>query len=148
MYQHIMLPFDGSELSWKAVNEGIALAKTLGSTLTLITVISPYHITVTTTVTSRIIHELEKQHEEESRKEAMKLHTDVEARTKSEGVECNGLVVMGEDPYKRIIENAEKCKCDLIMMASHGRRGLDALLLGSETVKVLTHSRIPVLVVR
>jgi len=148
MYQHIMLPFDGSELSWKAVHEGIVLAKALGAKLTLITVISPYHITVSTTVTSRIVHELEKQHEVESRTEALKLHADVEARARSEGLQCNGLVVMGDAPYKNIIEDAEKCKCDLIMMASHGHKGLDALLLGSETVRVLTHSKIPVLVVR
>jgi nucleotide-binding universal stress UspA family protein len=70
------------------------------------------------------------------------------ARAKEKGVECEGLVVVGDHPYEEIINNAQSRKCDLIMMASHGRRGLDAVLLGSETVKVLTHSTIPVLVVR
>ncbi len=148
MYQHIMLPFDGSELSLKAVHEGITLAKALGSKVTLITVVSPYHIGVTSPITSSLVHELEKHHEEESKKEAQKLHTDVAARAKSDGVQCDSLVVMGDNLYAQIIENAETRKCDLIVMASHGRRGLDAVLLGSETVKVLTHSKIPVLVVR
>lgn len=148
MYQHIMLPFDGSKLSWKAVHQGISLAKSLGSKLTLITVISPYRAAVATTVTSQIVNELERKHEEESRREAQKLHIDVESRARSDGVQCNGLIVTGDEPYRQIIENAEKCSCDLIVMASHGRKGLNALLLGSETVKVLTHSKVPVLVVR
>jgi nucleotide-binding universal stress UspA family protein len=58
------------------------------------------------------------------------------------------VVVVGDSPHEAIIENAGKRNCDLIVMASHGRRGLDAVLLGSETVKVLTHTKIPVLVVR
>jgi nucleotide-binding universal stress UspA family protein len=58
------------------------------------------------------------------------------------------VTVTGDVPYEKIIETAKKCKCDLIMMASHGRRGISGLLLGSETAKVLTHSKIPVLVVR
>ena len=148
MYQHIMLPLDGSELSLKAVHEGIALAKALGSRLTLITVVSPYRTGVTTPITSSIIHEVEESRDEEHKKAAQKLHAGIAARAKSETVQCDSLVVAGDNPYAQIIENAQACKCDLIVMASHGRRGLDALLLGSETVKVLTHSKIPVLVVR
>lgn len=148
MYQHIMLPFDGSALSLKAVHEGISLAKALGSKLTLITVVTPYHMGVSSPIVSSLTRELEKRHEEESRKEAQKLHTGVVARAKSDGVQCDSLVVMGDNPYAQIIENAATLKCDLIVMASHGHRGLDAVLLGSETVKVLTHSKIQVLVVR
>ena len=148
MYQHIMLPFDGSELSLKAVHEGITLAKALGSRMTLITVVTPYHMGVTSTIVSSLTHELEERHEEESRKVAQKLHTDVVARAKADGVQCDSLVVMSDNPYAQIIENAATRKCDLIVMASHGRSGLDAVLLGSETVKVLTHSKIQVLVVR
>lgn len=148
MYQHIMLPFDGSELSLKAVDQGIALAKALGSRMTLITVVTPYHLGISSPIVSTLTHELEKRHEEESRKEAQKLHTDIVARAKSRGVQCDSLVVMSDNPYAQIIENAATRNCDLIVMASHGRRGLDAVLLGSETVKVVTHSKIPVLVVR
>jgi nucleotide-binding universal stress UspA family protein len=64
------------------------------------------------------------------------------------GVDCTGLSVSGDDPYDAIIKQATKSKCDLILMASHGRKGLQSLLLGSETAKVLVHSKIPVLVVR
>ena len=148
MYEHIMVPLDGSELSLKAVDEGIALAKALGSRLTLITVVSPFHVGVTTPLTSDVVQGLEKDRDDEHKQEARKLHADIAARAKSEAVQCDGLVVTGDSPYAQIIENAQACNCDVIVMASHGRRGLDALLLGSETVKVLTHSKIPVLVVR
>jgi len=138
MYQHIMLPLDGSELSMTAVPQAIALAKALRSKLTLITVVSPYHTGVTTPITSGIVQDVEKGRDEEARKEAQKMHGDISARAKSEGI----------SPYAQIIENAGERKCDLIVMASHGRRGMDAILVASETVKVLTHSKIPVLVVR
>jgi nucleotide-binding universal stress UspA family protein len=124
------------------------LAKALGSKITLITVVSPYRLSVTSPITSGFVDEIEKRHDEESKKEAQKLHTEVVAGAKSEGVQCDSLVVMGDNPYARITENAQTRKCDLIVMASHGRRGFDAVVLGSETVKVLTHSKIPVLVVR
>ena len=148
MYQHILLPFDGSELSLKAVNEGIALAKALGSRVTLITVISPYHLNVSSPMTTSFVHEVERRHEEESRKEAEKLQLGLAAQAKAAGIQCDSLVVTGDNPYEAIIANAETGKCDLIVMASHGRKGLNALLLGSETVKVLTHTKIRVLVVR
>jgi nucleotide-binding universal stress UspA family protein len=74
--------------------------------------------------------------------------SEFESRARAQGVACDSLIVVGDRPYEEIIGNAGKLKCDLIMMASHGRMGVDALLLGSETTKVLAHSRIPVLVVR
>lgn len=95
-----MLPLDGSELSLKAVHEGITLAKALGSKVTLITMVTPYHLGVTSPITSNFVHELEKRHEEESRKAAQKLHSDVAARAKSEGVQCDTLVVMGNNPSR------------------------------------------------
>jgi nucleotide-binding universal stress UspA family protein len=148
MYTHIMLPLDGSELSLKAVEEGFALAKALGSKVTVITVVSPYHTGVTAPFTSGLVHEIEKSHDVEAKKAAQKLHADVAARAKAAGIQCESLVSFGDSAYVQIIDNAEASKCDLILMASHGRRGLDGFLLGSETVKVLTHSKIPVLVVR
>ena len=148
MYRHILLTLDGSELSLKAAPQALALAKALRSRLTLITVVSPYHTGVTTPITSDIVHEVEKGRDEEARKEAQKWHTDIAARARAEGIPCESLVVLGDNPYAQIIENADARSCDLIVMASHGRRGLDAILLGSETVKVLTHSKIPVLVLR
>jgi len=148
MYAHIMVPLDGSELSLKAAHESIALAKQLRSKLTLITVISPYHTGIAMPFESSLLKGIEKSHDEEAKKAAQILHADISARAKSEGIECESVVAFGESPYVQITMKAEASKCDLIVMASHGRRGLDGLLLGSETVKVLTHSKIPVLVVR
>jgi nucleotide-binding universal stress UspA family protein len=79
---------------------------------------------------------------------AQKAHADIIAHAIGGKVACESLVVIGERPYERIIENAQTLNCDLIVMASHGRTGLDAFLTGSHTVNVLAHSRIPVLVVR
>lgn len=148
MYAHIMLPLDGSELSMKAMDEGVKLAKTLNSELTLITVVSQYHTGITVPLSSAIVHDIEKSHDEEAKKAAQKLHADMATRARNGGVECKSLVAFGDSPYEVIIEQAEASKCDLIVMASHGRRGLDALLLGSKTIQVLTHTKIPVLVVR
>jgi nucleotide-binding universal stress UspA family protein len=148
MYQHILLPFDNSELSQKAVKQGIALAKSTGAKITVITVIVPFHTGITSPVTSEIVHEFEHGRDEEAKKKVAKLHADIASRAKTDGVKCESVIALGGNPYEEIIAKAKKLKCDLIVMASHGRRGLDALLLGSETAKVLTHSKIPVLVVR
>jgi nucleotide-binding universal stress UspA family protein len=150
MYKHIMLPLDGSEdLSMKAVQEAVALARTLGSKLTLLTVVPPYHSGVgTMPLTSEIVHEVETVRDEEHRQRAQKAHAAVMADAVAGKVECESLVVIGETPYERIIENAQARNCDLIVMASHGRSGFDAFLTGSHTVNVLAHSKIPVLVVR
>ena len=148
-YKHIMLPVDGTELARKAEKECIAFAKSIGAKVTAIHVVSHYHLHFQPWATPKSVHtKIEKEHEEEAREIAQKMISALTKRAKADGVECDGLVVVGDHPYEEIINSAEERKCDLIMMASHGRRGLDAVLLGSETVKVLTHSKIPVLVVR
>jgi nucleotide-binding universal stress UspA family protein len=148
-YKHIMLPVDGSEPSRKAEKECIAFAKSIGAKVTAIHVVSHFHLHYQPWATPKSMHtKIERQHEAEATEVAQKLISALTKRVKSDGVECDGLVVVGDHPYEEIIRNAENRKCDLIMMASHGRRGLDAVLLGSETVKVLTHSKIPVLVLR
>lgn len=148
MYKHIMLPVDGSELSLKAVNECFAFARSIGATVTLIYVQPHFSMHVAAGFIPDVVKKLEKDREEEYKRTAQKMLAELETRARADGVECDGMVVVGDSPYQEIIENAEQRKCDLIMMASHGRRGLDAILLGSETVKVLTHTKIPVLVVR
>lgn len=148
-YKHIMLPVDGSELSRKAEKECIAFAKSIGAKLTAIHVVSHFHLHFQPWATPKSVHtKIEKEHEEEATEIAQKMISALTKRAKVDGVECDGLVVVGDHPYEEIVNSAEERKCDLIMMASHGRRGLDAVLLGSETVKVLTHTKIPVLVVR
>jgi nucleotide-binding universal stress UspA family protein len=149
MYKHIMLPVDGSEPSRKAVTECIRFAKSIGAKVTALHVVSRFHLHVQPWATPKeVITKIEKEHEEESTKVAERELAALQARAKAEGVECDTAVIVGESPFEEIIANADERKCDLIMMASHGRRGMDAVLLGSETVKVLTHSKIPVLVVR
>jgi nucleotide-binding universal stress UspA family protein len=91
---------------------------------------------------------LKKRLDDEARTRADKMLASVSRQARSRRVRCATLTVASDLPYQKIIETARKKKCDLIMMASHGRRGLSSLLLGSETSKVLLHSRIPVLVVR
>jgi nucleotide-binding universal stress UspA family protein len=148
-YKHIMLPVDGSEPSRKAEKECIAFAKSIGAKVTTIHVVSHFHLHFQPWATPKSLHtKIEREHEEEARELAQKMISEIVTRAKEKGVVCDGLVVVGDHPYEEIINSAGNRKCDLIMMASHGRRGLDAVLLGSETVKVLTHSRIPVLVVR
>lgn len=148
MYKHIMLPVDGSELSLKAVTECFAFAKSSGATVTLIYVQPHFRMYVPSGFISDVVKTLEKDRDQEFKETAQKMLSELEARAKADGVECDGMVIVGDSPYEQIIENAGKRNCDLIMMASHGRRGLEAVLLGSETVKVLTHTKIPVLVVR
>ena len=149
MYKHIMLPVDGSELSRKAETECIAFAKATGAKVTAIHVVSHFYLHIQPWGAPRSVHtKIEKQHEEEATEIARKMISKLEARAKSEGVKLEGVIVVADHPYEEIIGNAEKRKCDLIMMASHGHTGLNAVLLGSETAKVLTHAKIPVLVVR
>jgi len=148
-YKHILLPLDGSEPSRKAEKECIAFAKSIGAKVTAIHVVSHFHLHYQPWATPKSVHtKIEKEHEEEAMAIAQKMISAVTKRIKGDGVECDGLVVVGDHPYEEIISNAENRKCDLIMMASHGLKGLNAVLLGSETVKVLTHTKIPVLVVR
>jgi nucleotide-binding universal stress UspA family protein len=149
MYKHILLPFDASEPSLKAEKECIAFAKSIKAKVSAIHVISHYHLRVRSNAALKpLLTKIEKEHEEDAKQIAQEMVSALAKRAKADGVECEGLVVAGDQPYEEIINHAEKHKCDLIIMASHGYKGLNAVLLGSETVKVLTHSKIPVLVVR
>lgn len=148
-YQHILFAADGSELSRKAEKECLAFAGSTGAKVTVLHVISRFHLQVRTwAVPKNVVSKIKTEHEHEAKKTAQEMVSEIVKHFKSSGVACEGEVVVGDEPYAEIIRGAEKRKCDLIMMASHGRRGLDAVLLGSETVKVLTHSKIPVLIVR
>jgi nucleotide-binding universal stress UspA family protein len=145
MYKHILIPTDGSELSQKAIDHGAKLAKTLNAKITMLTVSEPFHIfaldptmvTGTPAEYKRRIADVTAQY--------LKTAKDTAAAA---GVTCDGVHVEHEHPYRAIIDTASKMGCDAIVMASHGRRGVSAMVLGSETVKVLTHSSTPVVVVR
>jgi len=145
MYKHILVPTDGSLLANKAVRDGAALAKTLGAQMTIVTVSAPFHVLTTDT---QMIEDTPAAYKTRIVAAAQKILSDAAASAKSGGVSCTTLHCEHEHPYQAIIDTAGSKGCDLIVMASHGRRGISALVLGSETVKVLTHSKIPVLVHR
>lgn len=149
MYKHILVPTDGSELSDKAVKQAIALAKALRAKITLLHAVGQYHgVLADEGYVVPEVPELRKRFEEAERAQAQKI-LDAASKTVAEsGVECATVIATGDFPYDLIIKQAQQSGCDLIMMASHGRRGLQGLLLGSETVRVLTHSTVPVLVCR
>jgi len=145
MFQHILLPTDGSELSATAVREGIRFAKSIGAKVTGLCVM-PMQIPFF------YQKRMPKAALEESYQQIKKMaetYLSVVAKAAGEVGVAYDLVCENSDfPYDAIIRVGEEKGCDLIMMASHGRRGVKALLLGSETQKVLTHSRLPVLVYR
>jgi len=148
MYKNILLPYDGSELSDRALAEGISFAKSAGSKITLMYVVTPYRVPISGDHNSAAIKEIERRHVAEVEKLASEMLEKARQRVESAGLQCDMVMRPGYHPHEEIIETANNLKCDLVLMASHGRRGLQGLLLGSETVKVLTHCTIPVLVVR
>ena len=147
MFKNILIPTDGSKLSQKAVKEAIEMAKLSKARITALHVYpkfsgSPYG----TFGPAEDI--LEEAHANQARAEADKLFGSVRKLTEAAGLALESVLVESNDVWKQVIVTAKKKKCDLICMASHGRRGLSAVLLGSETHKVLTHSELPVLVLR
>ena len=138
LFKHILLPTDGSELSESAIKMGVQLARALGAKVTGLTVIPKHH------------HSNEEELESEPG-----IPTSLDARllfiklaANGNGVDCDAMLTRGDSPSEEIIRVAEELDCDLIVMASHGRKGLEGLLLGSQTQAVLAHGRLPVLVCR
>jgi len=145
MYTNILIPTDGSELAGKAVEHGIDLAERIGAKVTVLTVLPPFH---TFTTDTQMIEDTPVQYKARMQKQAANTLGAVTHAAQAAGVACEAVQVEHEHPYRAIIETAGSKGCDLIVMASHGRHGISAIVLGSETVKVLTHCKIPVLVQR
>lgn len=145
MYKHILLPTDGSELAGKAVKNGIDFAKETNAKITVLTVSAPFHVF---TFNTQAVEDTQEEYRKRMREHTSKTLQSVADAAKAAGVECETLHLEHEHPCQAIIDTAKGKGCDLIMMASHGRRGISAIVLGSETLKVLTHSKIPVLVHR
>lgn len=147
MFKHILIPTDGSPVANKAVKAGIELAKALGAKVSgyyAVEVIQPRVYGEGYMMNSSTIKLLER-----SARAVGQKHIDNMAKAaKAAGVDFSGVVAMAETPYEGIIATAKKRKCDAIFMASHGRRGLAGFIMGSVTHKVLTHSKLPVLVYR
>ena len=149
MFTHVLFATDGSELSNQAAPKAIQEAKALGAKMTAMNVVHEFHAARESEgFIMPKMPALKERSEEEAKAHADKILQEIKKAASEAGVQCFPAVVVGDVPYKAIIEQAGKSKCDLIVMASHGRRGLQGILLGSETQQVLTHSKIPVLVLR
>ena len=131
MYRHILIPTDGSELAERAVTHGLSLAKFVGAKVTVI-----------------IVAEAFAKYTERIKKHNASMLDRAANAAKQAGVPCDTIHVQDVQPYDAIIATATDRGCDLIVMASHGRGGLSAVVLGSVTNKVLTHTKVPVLVVQ
>lgn len=145
MHRHILIPTDGSDLSLNAIDYGMALAKSVNAKVTVLTVSMPFHTFV---VEPDTITDTPEDYGKRMAALAARYLKAAKEAAAAAGVSCETIHIEHEQPYLAIIETAAQKSCDLIVMASHGRRGIAAIVLGSETVKVLTHSTIPVLVVR
>ena len=147
MFKHILVPTDGSDLSRKAAERAVSFAKDAGAKITAFFAKSEYPVTyygegalIDPTTPEKFAAMMDQQ--------ATDALGKVEKMCAAANVPFSGARLTSDVPYEAIIQAAEEAGCDLIFMASHGRRGFSALLLGSETNKVLTHSKIPVLVYR
>jgi nucleotide-binding universal stress UspA family protein len=145
MYRNILIPTDGSELASKAVQHGIALASRIGVRVTALTVLPPFHVFTTDT---QMLEGAPAQYKAHMQAYAETILDAVAHASQAAGVACEAIHVEHEHPYRAIIDTVESQSCDLIVMATNGRHVIAAIVFGSETVKVLTHSRIQVLVHR
>lgn len=145
MFHHILIPTDGSSLSSAAVEKALGFAQEAGARVTLLTVIEPFH--VFSLAPDQVSH-TPAEFLEHAAAQAERILSTAESQARALGVDCKAISIEHDQPHAVIIGTALERNCDLIAMASHGRRGLSAVLLGSQTVKVLTHSQIPVLVYR
>ncbi len=144
MFSRILVPTDGSPLADKAIKTAVDLAKVLGAEVHAVNVIDPYVFSYGSEIALPPPAEFFKI----QRQNAASAVREVHEACVTAGVRCRTAILDGQHPWRELIGYATDQGCDLIVMASNGRRGLMALLLGSETQKVLTHSTIPVLVVR
>ena len=144
MFQHILLPVDGSSSSLMAVEKASGLAQAFGSTVTAIYVIDPYAFSgVGADFAYGQAQYLEAATAEG--KEALKAAAAV---LSAAGVTVVTAIIEAHAVYRGILETAASVEADLIIMGSHGRRGLEKLVLGSVTAQVLSHAHLPILVVR
>jgi len=145
MHRHILIPTDGSDLSRNAIDYGMALAKSVNAKVTVLTVSASFQ---TFMVETGMISDTPEDYRKRTATLVGKYLNAAKEAALAAGVSCETMHLERDQPYRAIVETAARKSCDLIVMASHGRRGISAIVLGSETVKVLTHSTIPVLVVR
>jgi nucleotide-binding universal stress UspA family protein len=141
MYKNILIATDGSDLSMRAATHGVSLAKSVGAKITAVTVSEPFHW-----FDPNMVEGAETAYKAAMSQTAANTLSSVEDAARAAGLSCETIYLEEDRPYKGIIDTAKAKNCDLIVVATHGRRGVGSIIPGSETVKVLTHTTIPVLV--
>jgi len=144
MYQRILVPTDGTEITRKAVSTAIELAKLMNARLYALSVKEPFPYSALSEMQPTPPQEFYDAQERIANQRVQEVHEACAAA----GLSCDGQTVEALHPWEAIIDHAKRQQCDLIVMASHGRRGMAALLLGSETQRVLIHTPVPVLIVK
>lgn len=147
MYRHILVPSDGSELAAKAIHTAIGLAKSVAARITGVYAV-PEYIPPVDAMVPVYQFPSKDEYERQAAAEADVVLRNLASACAAADVPCELVHGIDSHPYRLILATASERGCDLIVMASHGRRGISAMLLGSETQKVLTHGDTPVLVVR
>jgi nucleotide-binding universal stress UspA family protein len=146
MYRHILIPTDGSELAQRSIPQGLALAKAVGAQVTALVVEHSFNVYG---VGESKMYSMPNEfavYTKRIKEHASKVLDGVAQAANAAGVKCTKVQILHDHPYEAIIKTAEEKGCVLIVMASHGRSGISGLVLGSVTTKVLTHTKIPVLV--
>jgi nucleotide-binding universal stress UspA family protein len=148
MYEHILIATDGSELARKAETTGLTLAKEIKAKVTAVTVTEPWEALSMAALAERGLPNPVAEYDERVAASANRILWGVNETAKKMGISCTIIHVKDRHPADGIIETTKERGCDLIVMASHGRRGISKMLLGSQTTKVVTLSPVPVLVCR
>ena len=148
MFKHILIPTDGSRLAAKGIKAGVKLAKSLGARVTGVYVAAPYMPPIYGEAGLMLTGLSQKEYAKITERQAKKALAAVRIESELAGVACRVESASEAQPWRALLRVARARKCDAIVMASHGRGGLGGLILGSETARVLAHSKIPVLVTR
>lgn len=147
MYTHLLVPHDGSAASDAALGHALELAASLRARVSVLHVITEFAGDGAFEL-PELAEAAREAYQQRAIAEAEQILARARVEAERRGLPASAHFLLAPDPYRAIVDEVQRLGCDLIVMSSHGRRGLDALLLGSETQKVLTHCRTPVLVVR
>ena len=148
MYRHILIPIDGSELAHRAVTHGLSLAKAVGAKVTALTIEASFNVYDVRASKMYQVSGVFAEHAEHAKAHATKILDGVAAEAKAAGVPCETVQMEHDHPFEAIVAAAKERGCDLIVMSSHGRRGLSGVLLGSQANKVVSRSDRSVLICR
>lgn len=148
MYKHILIATDGSELADKGVEQGFALAHALGARVTVLSVTEPMEERVRRAAVLAGVEDPAGRYDQSIASEMTTRFAAISQRAAEKGVTVNLTHEIDTQPAEAIVRMADREKCDLIVMSSHGRRGVRRFVLGSQTAEVVTHTTIPVLVIR